>query len=141
MAADNESTSPIWEYRSEDGRYRIEIFERADHLLVIRSHGVCRGEGALRLLKFLFDHSTAVGRRLSVICDNSELTHVDRTGRKAMASFAGQTSPIARLATFGDNFFLRAFTNLFAAVSQTAIKSVEDEAAALAWITGEGDER
>jgi len=138
MTDDSDSTSPIWEYRSEDGGYHVEVFERDDRILVIRSRGVCLSEGALRLLKFLFDHSSATRRRLRVICDNSELRHVDRGARRAMSTFAGQTSPIERLATFGDNFFMRSFTNLFAAVSHSAIKSVEDEEAALAWAAGKG---
>lgn len=110
----------IWSYNNNN--YIINIFEIDKGILYGISEGVVHKAGSVELLQFYEDYSKRVKKKIRISYDNTKVKSIEPHARKIIMNFADENRPLEKIATIGDNFFMRSIIKLYATLKSKSIK-------------------
>jgi len=132
------SDETIWRYESADGGHKAQLVDLGGNVFRCVTVGRAAEEGVQQFYDFLVELARQRGRPLRILADNRQAERVEPGARRIAARFVVGGYPLERIAAWGDNFFMRAFFNLYAVVAQVPVKSFTSEPEAIAWLREEG---
>ncbi len=118
----------------EGPSYRWALEETAEGILVMRPEGTASKEGVAALLEQLRQREQDRGEKARLLTISTRLEGMQPDARKLASSMFEPGSPVARFATCGDPFIMRAFFRLYAVVASIEMAAFETEADAMTWL-------
>lgn len=127
----------VWKYKSDDKLFKATIYEIEKGLLLGVGEGIQDETVTNSFFHFINEYSKKHNMKIKYITDNSKTSKITTDARKSLMKFIDtSTSPYLKLATVGDNLFVRSYLKLYLSIlpNKVKINSFRNLNKAIEWI-------
>ncbi len=126
----------IWSDQYTDKENYIKVFKRIDGILIIQAKGIIDEEKLYRVYEYFQEYVKNTNTKIRLLTVNTKLNTISPNAKKVTIKFTDKDSPISKIATIEDNFFLRSFIKLYSLIitGNTKVNSFKTKEKAINWL-------
>jgi hypothetical protein len=126
----------LWTYESDDGGHKVNVTEIEKGVLFAQPEGVITLHGSEMSLEFYKEYADTIGRKISLLSDNSKVIKTDVETRTLLKQFVSEDAPFSRIALLNNSTFFNSLLNLISFVVKPIVpyKSFSDIDEAIIWL-------